>query len=146
MECLICGSIDLKVVNGRKRCNNCLEWQDGHGAMVYQVIDLNTDESHGTYPTLEQARGCVAFDRLTAYSIWKDNVRVECCDPYESELTYLNYAHNRKLSPHISAEQWEPIYGPTTMTMEARYQRELVAERRLFERACKIETKRQAGS
>jgi len=63
-----------------------------------------------------------------------------------SELTYLNYAHNRKLSPHISAEQWEPIYGPTTMTMEARYQRELVAERRLVERACKIETKRQARS
>ncbi|HVH85480.1 MAG TPA: hypothetical protein VM912_02065 [Terriglobales bacterium] len=51
----------------------------------YEVFDLNTDESHGTFETLEQARGCVRFDKLRSYSIWKGNVRVECCDPYEGD-------------------------------------------------------------
>lgn len=51
----------------------------------YTVINLDTDSCHGDYPTLEQARGCVRFDRLRAYAIWHGNVRVECCDPYDGE-------------------------------------------------------------
>jgi DNA methylase len=53
--------------------------------MTYEVINLKTDESHGEYDSLDQARGCVAFDRLTHYSIWHDSVRVEFCDPYEGD-------------------------------------------------------------
>lgn len=54
--------------------------------MSYEVFDLSTDESHGEYPTLEQARGAVAYDRLKRYSIWRDdNVRVEHCDPYDGD-------------------------------------------------------------
>lgn len=52
---------------------------------AYEVIDLRTDESHGTFETLEEARGCVRFDKLRAYAIWRYNVRVECCDPYEGD-------------------------------------------------------------
>lgn len=58
---------------------------DNHAVSTYEVIDLTTDESHGEYPTLEQARGCVRFDKLRAYSIWHGNVRVECCDPYDGD-------------------------------------------------------------
>lgn len=50
---------------------------------MFEVINLSTDESHGEYETLEQARGCVRFDRLRAYSIWSNNIRVECCEPYD---------------------------------------------------------------
>jgi hypothetical protein len=59
----------------------------------YQVIDRSDDTDHGVYVTLAEARGCVKFDRLTAYAIWRgyhaaddDFVpveRVECCEPYE---------------------------------------------------------------
>lgn len=51
----------------------------------YEVFDLNTDESHGSYRTLDEARGAVRYDRLKAYDIWRNNVRVECCDPYEGD-------------------------------------------------------------
>ena len=60
----------------------------------YEVIDLDSDESHGVYSSLDQARGCVAFDRLRAYSIWRGPIvdgevegreRVECCDPYDGD-------------------------------------------------------------
>lgn len=50
---------------------------------MYEVIDLNSEESHGSFETLDEARGCVRFDRLSAYSIWHNNVRIECCEPYE---------------------------------------------------------------
>ncbi len=61
---------------------------------MYEVIDLDTDESHGIYDTLSEARGCVRFDDLEAYSIWQGHygpdgwttdVRVECCDPYDGD-------------------------------------------------------------
>lgn len=52
----------------------------------FEVFNLDTDESHGCYPTLEQARGCVLFDKLRAYSIWRDDsIRVECCEPYDGD-------------------------------------------------------------
>lgn len=40
------------------------------------------------------------------------------------ELTYINYRHNRNLSPHISVERWELVYGAPAPAMEARYQAE----------------------
>lgn len=62
-------------------------YENNPGELVFEVIDLNTDESHGKYATLEQARGCVEFDRLRAYSIWNNatSTRVEQCDPYEGD-------------------------------------------------------------
>ena len=48
----------------------------------YEVINLETDESHGDFDTLEEARGCVAFDGLNAYQIWRGHIRVENCEPY----------------------------------------------------------------
>lgn len=51
----------------------------------YTVINLDTDEEHGQFETLAEARGCVRFDRLKAYSIWAGSVRVENCDPYTGD-------------------------------------------------------------
>lgn len=66
---------------------------------MFQVINLETDESHGVYETLGEARGCVQFDRLKFYSIWAGRndadgefcgeVRVECCDSdFDDENIY----------------------------------------------------------
>ena len=44
------------------------------------------------------------------------------------ELTYINYKHNRELSPEISPERWEKVYGESTPSMERRYTDELLAE------------------
>jgi len=41
-----------------------------------------------------------------------------------SELDYINYRHNRNISPEVSVERWRRVYGPTADEMEARYQRE----------------------
>lgn len=40
------------------------------------------------------------------------------------ELTYINYRHNRQISPHVSPERWAKVYGPTSKAMETRYQGE----------------------
>ena len=62
---------------------------------MFEVINLENDESHGVYETLCQARGCVQFDRLHAYQIWSGSidadgdfngeVRVENCEPYDGD-------------------------------------------------------------
>jgi hypothetical protein len=52
---------------------------------MYEVINLHTDESHGEYATLDEARGAVRFDRLTAYSIWHNDVRVQHCEPHDGD-------------------------------------------------------------
>jgi hypothetical protein len=67
---------------------------------MYEVTDLGTDESHGVYASLAEARGCVWSDRLAAYSIWRGRwelladgspaefiavERVEHCDPYDGD-------------------------------------------------------------
>lgn len=39
------------------------------------------------------------------------------------ELTYISYAHNREIAPHISPERWRKLYGQRTEAMEARYQK-----------------------
>ena len=31
--------------------------------MTYEVINTKTDESHGEFETLDEARGCVLYDR-----------------------------------------------------------------------------------
>lgn len=41
-----------------------------------------------------------------------------------SDLTYINYAYNRRRSPDVSPERWEKVYGPQTWVMEERFQRE----------------------
>ncbi len=40
------------------------------------------------------------------------------------ELTYRNYEHNRRISPHVTPERWAKSYGPTVAAMEERFQRE----------------------
>jgi hypothetical protein len=40
------------------------------------------------------------------------------------ELTYSNYRYNRVLSPEITPERWERVYGPSAKEMEARFQKE----------------------
>lgn len=39
-------------------------------------------------------------------------------------LTYVNYRHNRQISPAVTVEQWEKIYGPNVHKMEAKFQEE----------------------
>jgi len=40
------------------------------------------------------------------------------------DLTYRNYAHNRRLAPEVSAESWQKVYGLDVVGFEARYQAE----------------------
>jgi hypothetical protein len=56
--------------------------RDHHQRTSFEVIDLTDDrlESHGLFETLSEARGCVEFDGLTAYAIWRGNTRVECVE------------------------------------------------------------------
>lgn len=60
----------------------------------YEVINLETDTSHGIYDSLELARGCVEFDRLSTYSIWRGPIvdgeldrrdLIESRDPYDGD-------------------------------------------------------------
>lgn len=61
----------------------------------FEVINLETDESHGVYDSLSEARGCVRFDNLRAYQIWANHFdgdgeffgadRVENCEPYDGD-------------------------------------------------------------
>jgi hypothetical protein len=49
----------------------------------YDVIDRRTGESHGIYDTLDEARGCAAFDRLDDFEIWHGDHIVEESAGYE---------------------------------------------------------------
>lgn len=40
------------------------------------------------------------------------------------ELIYINYAHNRTVSPTTTPEQWKKVYGAAADLMEARYRLE----------------------
>lgn len=48
--------------------------------MRYEVVDLEaprSTQSHGWYDSIEEARGCVAYDRLRSWQIWsRDEVLV----------------------------------------------------------------------
>lgn len=39
----------------------------------YQVINVETGESHGFFETVERARGCIEFDKISDWEIWADN-------------------------------------------------------------------------
>ena len=69
-------------------------------AGFYEVIDLATDEQHGSYATLDEARAAVRYDRLKAYAIWRDNVRVECCDPYDGDDDRMKQAMGNRTNPN----------------------------------------------
>lgn len=57
-----------------------------------------------------------------------------------SDLTYLNYAHNRRISPDVSPERWARIYGADKVnSMEARFQSEAEREPR-FQKQQAIES------
>lgn len=43
----------------------------------YEVINVATGENHGPYPTLDQAKGCVEFDHLSDWEIWRDGTCIE---------------------------------------------------------------------
>jgi hypothetical protein len=66
---------------------------------MYEVIDLDTDESRGTYQTLSEARYCVRSARIAAYEIWRvyfdeaqdeptRSHRVEHCQAGDDERMY----------------------------------------------------------
>jgi hypothetical protein len=43
------------------------------------------------------------------------------------DLTYSCYAHNRRISPKVTPEQWSAVFGPKTAELELRFQNELIA-------------------
>jgi hypothetical protein len=43
---------------------------------LYELIDSETEALHGTYETLDEARGAAAYDKLAEYAIWHGNERV----------------------------------------------------------------------
>lgn len=51
----------------------------------YEVTNLRTGESHGTYETADEARGCVTYDRLDSWEITfvPTGIRVDAVDLYE---------------------------------------------------------------
>ncbi len=42
----------------------------------YKVINVETGKNHGIYSSIEQARGCVSFDKLNDWEIWD---AADCC-------------------------------------------------------------------
>ena len=56
-------------------------------------------------------------------TMWRDLETGLTPSEIADELTYINYAHNRRLSPHISPERWEKVY-PNAQALEARFQEE----------------------
>lgn len=41
------------------------------------------------------------------------------------ELTYSNYAFNRRRSPQITPERWARVFGAQSAALEARFQAEI---------------------
>jgi hypothetical protein len=50
---------------------------------MFDLINLDTDESHGLFATLDEARGAARFDHLRRYQIWLGNSRIVDVDPDE---------------------------------------------------------------
>jgi len=46
-----------------------------------------------------------------------------------SDLTYACYAHNRRTFPHVTPEQWVPVFGSHAAAMEEAFQHNLREER-----------------
>lgn len=50
-------------------------------ATDYHLIDLLTGQSHGGFVSLEAARVEARWERLLAWQIWRDNIKIEHHDP-----------------------------------------------------------------
>jgi hypothetical protein len=48
--------------------------------LTYEVFNLDSQLSHGHYATIQEAYGCVDFDRIANYEIWKGDVMVRVRD------------------------------------------------------------------
>lgn len=53
--------------------------------MKFKVMNDATNKSHGEYDSHDEARGAVEFDRLTHYSIWHDDERIESVEISDAE-------------------------------------------------------------
>jgi len=49
--------------------------------MEYHLIDLYSGESKGGFESLEAARRYAREEGLTAWQIWRNNIRIEHHDP-----------------------------------------------------------------
>lgn len=55
--------------------------------MKYEVINLETELSHGEYETLDEARGAILYDKLKTWQIWFDGHElIERCSPLHDEI------------------------------------------------------------
>ncbi len=76
--------------------------------MKYKVINLETEESHGEYETLAEARGCVLYDKLETWQIWRDGHElVERCDPLSDEMDTTARCYTQ--AGHPDMETKEPV-------------------------------------
>lgn len=48
-----------------------------HESRLYELIDTDTEEDHGSYATLDEARAAAKYDRIRYYAIWRGSVRIE---------------------------------------------------------------------
>lgn len=68
-----------------------LEIRDGFRDGVdrkYEVINIDTDESHGYYDTVEEARGCVRFDKIT------DRHQIDRVDNDGNHISQIQYCED----------------------------------------------------
>jgi hypothetical protein len=52
------------------------------------------------------------------------NEAIDNCLAVIGTLTYLNYCHNRRISPDITPEKWKLVYGDKVEEMETLYKLE----------------------
>jgi hypothetical protein len=51
-----------------------------HRRTSFEVINLKDGESHGLYPTMGEAIGCVEFDGLTEFQVWRGDALLRCVE------------------------------------------------------------------
>jgi hypothetical protein len=57
-------------------------------ASTFEVFERPSADSHGVYDTLDEARGCVSYDRLKEWEIWQgDHIVDESDGPFRSSFT-----------------------------------------------------------
>jgi hypothetical protein len=80
----------------------------------YRVIDLSTGESHGDFESIEEAMGCVAYDRLTRFQVWNGDILLKQEEPWPTP-------------GHISARELRGLlFGVANQEMTVRQLRELL--------------------
>lgn len=60
--------------------------------LVLAIIDEENTEDRGLYDTLDEARGCVEFDGLNCYEIWRGDELVESSDGAPADFENRSYA------------------------------------------------------